>query len=507
MLVKQHVIVLLLLGAAFLGCDSGGEDNSGEAICSNPSCSVSMVGDGDCNQACSCAENNFDGGDCAGTCTPDCSGRACGPDGCGGDCGTCTGATTCSYEGQCLGLEAGTVTGSLSFEARLPGISNGEINLEGIEVLPAVEMLALVFEPGGEVIGGAQLDDSGQFAIPLTQPLGGGELLVFAAAWAPSLDSEEVSFAVLMPASGGEPTSTTSDLWTWHSEVPTGGNVGALVITEEQGSGALFLFLIAAASMDTILQNLLQGDESKLVSLAFLWSPGASWSCGSCFGGGYSQNVGDDSFVLDSSIWISGETGDSSCWGYPVIMHEFGHYVAGNYSRDDSPGGDHYVGQPVAPAFAWSEGFASFFAVSTFSHWIGESLPIFWDIQTGGSFWHNYDEATYSSGSDILMPDLDGGVTQNLDENAVAVMLWHLWDGVEVPETEGTDDGIALGTKGVEYAISSPRFLGADRGADGADFLDFVDSVYCGGLVDGEELADLVNNWFGFPYDGLPLCQ
>ena len=36
-------------------------------------------------------------------CTPNCEGRACGPDGCGGNCGTCKmQLESCTDEGQCV---------------------------------------------------------------------------------------------------------------------------------------------------------------------------------------------------------------------------------------------------------------------------------------------------------------------------------------------------------------------------------------------------------------------
>jgi agmatine/peptidylarginine deiminase len=39
---------------------------------------------------------------CSGTCTPNCTGKVCGDDGCGGSCGTCTGGKACQ-NGQCVG--------------------------------------------------------------------------------------------------------------------------------------------------------------------------------------------------------------------------------------------------------------------------------------------------------------------------------------------------------------------------------------------------------------------
>jgi uncharacterized protein (TIGR03382 family) len=40
-------------------------------------------------------------------CTPDCTGKECGPDGCGGSCGTCTAPFECNPQGQCV-CPAGT---------------------------------------------------------------------------------------------------------------------------------------------------------------------------------------------------------------------------------------------------------------------------------------------------------------------------------------------------------------------------------------------------------------
>ncbi|MDD5032571.1 MAG: hypothetical protein PHC85_00415 [Candidatus Pacebacteria bacterium] len=39
---------------------------------------------------------------CTGGCTPNCTGKVCGSDGCGGSCGTCTSPATCDGSGQCV---------------------------------------------------------------------------------------------------------------------------------------------------------------------------------------------------------------------------------------------------------------------------------------------------------------------------------------------------------------------------------------------------------------------
>ena len=103
-LIRRGVLLTLVLVAAGLvltGCDDDGGNGGGD--CSNADC------------AASCRSSGFpEGGHCEGTrcqcddggCTPSCSGRECGNDGCGGNCGTCSGGETCS-DGRCTGGSTG----------------------------------------------------------------------------------------------------------------------------------------------------------------------------------------------------------------------------------------------------------------------------------------------------------------------------------------------------------------------------------------------------------------
>jgi hypothetical protein len=57
-------------------------------------------------------------------CEPNCTGRECGPDGCGSSCGICSGGEECNAVGQCV-TEVDTCTSCLQTCSGLPGCCTG----------------------------------------------------------------------------------------------------------------------------------------------------------------------------------------------------------------------------------------------------------------------------------------------------------------------------------------------------------------------------------------------
>jgi hypothetical protein len=57
-----------------------------------------------------------------------------------------------------------------------------------------------------------------------------------------------------------------------------------------------------------------------------------------------------------------GANSDSDEYDDSVIAHEYAHLLAAKFSRDDSPGGRHVMGDMLDPRVAWSEGWANFFS-------------------------------------------------------------------------------------------------------------------------------------------------
>jgi len=74
--------------------------------CCAPDCNGKECGDdgcggtcGSCDDGCSCTAQGQCAGECG--CIPDCNGKECGPDGCGSECGECSKGETCNDNGIC----------------------------------------------------------------------------------------------------------------------------------------------------------------------------------------------------------------------------------------------------------------------------------------------------------------------------------------------------------------------------------------------------------------------
>ncbi|MBE7558574.1 hypothetical protein HS125_06390 [bacterium] len=76
----------------------------------------------------------------------------------------------------------------------------------------------------------------------------------------------------------------------------------------------------------------------------------AYWEVGSLDGTYYSSNA----------LHILGGSDDTDEYDDAIIAHEFGHYVSDAFSRDESPGGQHYLNQEYRLTLSWSEGMAHY---------------------------------------------------------------------------------------------------------------------------------------------------
>ncbi|NNF08422.1 MAG: T9SS type A sorting domain-containing protein [Candidatus Eisenbacteria bacterium] len=117
-----------------------------------------------------------------------------------------------------------------------------------------------------------------------------------------------------------------------------------------------------------------------------------------------------------------------------VIIHEYGHYVASEFSKDNSPGGAHFIDDSAQdPRLSWSEGFASFWQ-SAVRKRIGADTPSWYVDTTGlngeGQLFFSYD----CEGPSVA-------VWGAASEVAVQGLLWDIIDGASTPDpSPGLDD-------------------------------------------------------------------
>jgi hypothetical protein len=443
-------------------------------------------------------------------CVPDCSLRDCGDDGCGGSCGNCHGNNCDEVHGICQPRSRQTVVGQLLYELRYPEYnSGGGLELTGPKPYPASGMPALAMDADGTTLARGEVNRKGYFRLDLPRPARKGDLLIFPCMWNQNDVQSQPAFAIGRPRLGGDPREGSSDLWAFQATIPADGDVGTVTIAEADGSAVINIFIEARFAFAETLRHLPPNATSRTRTLGIMWGPGLSWSCGSCFSSELQQTIGGVGF--NTSIFFGDDGSGSTAFCDGTILHEVGHHMAYSHFRDDSRGGVHYIGEKIHPAFAWSEGFASFFAIAIQSIQYGQAYPVLWQINGGSSFWMDFSRMVvgYSGGYGAYMeyPDPGDDIKQYLREDYVTSALWDFLDGATITDLEDPPDGIALDLDGIFLAISSRRMMVLDRGAHGADLVDFFDAAICTHASLAMDIYNMIISHLGFPYSGLVLCN
>jgi len=110
-------------------------------------------------------------------------------------------------------------------------------------------------------------------------------------------------------------------------------------------------------------------------------------------------------------INIGDKASDTNDFDDSIILHEIGHYMGKNFSKDSSQGGPHLLGQRLDPRLAFSEGWADFFAQAV----VGDPL---------------YINSTSPSPFTVSVESFNATTmaTTYESELAVAQVIWDLFD-------------------------------------------------------------------------------
>jgi len=129
--------------------------------------------------------------------------------------------------------------------------------------------------------------------------------------------------------------------------------------------------------------------------------------------------------------------GSTAGYDDSVVGHELGHFLTHVFSKSDSPGGTHYLGDGKQDIrLAWSEGLATFLNCSI-RKFKGYNSPEIYVRTDGVSLSYSY-EVESMTGHFNAMP---GSIQGSTNELAVTAALWDITDGLETMDASpGVDD-------------------------------------------------------------------
>lgn len=215
----------------------------------------------------------------------------------------------------------------------------------------------------------------------------------------------------------------------------------SVTATVDSGIGGLFNILDVFSMASELIQQ--QGGLCKPPATTSCVPPllVAYWEPGTAEGTYYDDQL--------NAIFILGggdSEGDHDEYDDSVIAHEYGHFVVHHFSKDDSPGGAHFItdhDQDIR--LSWSEGWGNFFSSAV------RNNPIYLDTSTGGSFSFNLE--SYSSAP--APSTLNSVAIYTTSEIAVTGVLWDLFDDSSalVPPITESHDQVALGFKPIWQTI------------------------------------------------------
>ncbi len=127
--------------------------------------------------------------------------------------------------------------------------------------------------------------------------------------------------------------------------------------------------------------------------------------------------------------------GSHAAYDDTVVSHELGHFIDHLFSKSDSPGGQHFIGDGDQDIrLSWSEGLATFLG-SWMRKFKGHPRPDIYVSTDGSRVSFSYELETLDG--NVIMASKTGST----NEAAVSAALWDITDGRgEGDESPGTDD-------------------------------------------------------------------
>jgi PKD repeat protein len=118
-----------------------------------------------------------------------------------------------------------------------------------------------------------------------------------------------------------------------------------------------------------------------------------------------------------NSVFLLGSSSDPDEYDDDIILHEMGHWVAFNFSKDDTLGGSHTIIDQLDPRTSWSEGWAHYWSGAV-RLWVGAEYVA-----------PNLQVDNFGVGHSVFDLEAPSFPTQTImatNEVAVGSILWHI---------------------------------------------------------------------------------
>ena len=141
---------------------------------------------------------------------------------------------------------------------------------------------------------------------------------------------------------------------------------------------------------------------------------------------------------VDSLFILGDDTSDTDEYDSHIVAHEWGHYFEDNFSRSDSAGGAHFLGESLVAPLAMGEGWAHALAGMILDE------PIFCDTGVPGT----------TAGGGFSVETTSVGVQGWFNEVSIATLIYDLWDTA----VDGTDTG-SIGFGPIYDVMTGPQIV------------------------------------------------
>jgi hypothetical protein len=332
-------------------------------------------------------------------------------------------------------LSAVTVAGNLQYEFVPPNANCRGLNFNGTQQRPIRGVTVQLVDGSNDsnVLDTTQTDANGDYAF--SSVAAGTDVRIRVRAelkrtGSPGWDVEVRDNVLKDPEDPNPPPLSNRPLYVvqWESFNTGNSNIADADYVARTGWGGSSYTGTRAAAPLAILDQIYSGIQAIVAERPGETFPplDAFWSASNTLTSPLDIDAGEltASFYrsdIDSLFLLGDANVDTEEFDDHVTMHEWGHYFEDAFSRSDSIGGPHSIGQSLDARLAFGEGFATALAAIVLEEkqYCDTTVP-----GTSGGFGINTETA-------------DSGAQGWMNEISVATFIYDLWD----TDADGTDTG------------------------------------------------------------------